>query len=162
MNAMAVFLFAFIVVGILPIIFRAKGAQVFMMLCVGRALMEISADEVGLAARMVLNADLPIDEIAKVTVLLLPAVLALLFTRKAARKKFPYHIVPSLVGGLLAGFWSVSLLGSQSDFTSSTTYSYVQTNISAILGIGIVSTLFLFIMERPKPVKPEDQKDSKH
>ena len=154
---MAVFLFAFILVGIFPILFRAKGANVFMMLCVGRALMDLAADEVGVAARMILNSALPIDDIAQIFLMLLPATLALMLTRKAAKKKFPYHIIPSICAGLLAGFWSVSLMSNLGDFKTSTTYNYVQANTLIILGIGIVSTLLLFIAERPKPVKPEDQ-----
>lgn len=157
MNAMAVFLFAFITIGILPILFRSKGAQVFMMLAVGRALMDLAADEVAVAARMVLNSSLPIDDIAQIFIMLLPAILTLFLTRKSAKKKLPYHIIPSICGGLLAGFWSVSLLSSTGEFEYSTTFSYVQANTLAILGVGIVTTLFLFIMERPKPVKPDDQ-----
>jgi uncharacterized membrane protein len=156
MNAMAVFLFAFILVGIFPIIFRSKGASVFMMLCVGRALMDTTAGEVSLAARLVLNSRLPIDDIAKVFVMLLPAVLALIVTRKSAKKRFPYHIVPSIVGGLLAGFWSVSELSRTDGFEKSPTYAYVQANVSVILAVGILATLFLFFIERPKPVKPEE------
>jgi len=156
MNAMAVFLFAFVLVGVIPIIFRAKGANVFLMLCVGRALMEVSSDEVGLAAKLVLNSNLPVDDIAKIFVMLLPAVAAIFVTRNAAKKRFPYHIVPSIVGGLLAGFWCVGLLGNTDGFESSTTYSYVNANITVILLIGILSTLFLMLVERPKPVKPDE------
>jgi hypothetical protein len=156
MNAMAVFLFSFVLVGALPIILRSKGASVFMMLCVGKALMEVSADEVGVAAKMVLNSNLPVDDIAKVFVMLVPAVAALIVTKKAAKKKLPYHIVPSIVGGLLAGFWSVGLLSMSDDFKNSTTYSYVNANITIILLIGILSTLFLMLVERPKPVKPDE------
>lgn len=161
MNAMAIFLFAFIVIGVFPVITRAKGASVFMMLCVGKALMEISADEVGLAARLVLNSNLPVDDIAKVFVMLVPAVAAIVATKKAAKKKFAYHIVPSIVAGLLAGFWSVGILGRNDGFESSTTYTYVDTNITIILLVGILSTLFLMFLERPKPIKPEDG-DSHH
>ena len=82
MNAMAVFLMAFILVGVLPLVFRSKGAQVFMMLCVGKALMEISSTEVANIARTVLNSNLPIDDIAKVSIMLLPPVLALFITKK--------------------------------------------------------------------------------
>ena len=153
---MAVFLFSFILVGVLPIILRAKGASVFMMLCVGKALMEVSSDEVGLAAKIVLNSNLPVDDIAKVFVMLVPAVAALIVTKKAAKKKLPYHIIPSIVGGLLAGFWSVSVLSTTDGFENSPTYNYVNTNITIILLIGIASTLFLMLVERPKPVKPED------
>lgn len=160
MNAMAVFLFAFIVFGIMPIIMRAKGASVFMMLCVGKALMEISADEVGLAARMVLNSNLPVDDIARVTVMLVPALITLMITKKGAKKKFVYHIVPAISAGLLAGFWAVNQLTTTDGFEGSTTYAYVNTNISVIILVGIISTLFLMLMERPKPVKPED--DSGH
>jgi hypothetical protein len=156
MNAMAVFLFAFILIGVLPILTRAKGASVFMMLCVGKALMEISSDEVGLAARLVLNSNLPVDAIAKIFLMLLPALLALFVTKKAAKKKFPYHIIPSIVAGLLAGFWSVGILGKSDGFESSPTYTYVNTNITVILLVGILSTIFLMFVERPKPVKPED------
>lgn len=161
MNAMAVFLLALVLVGIVPILTRAKGASVFMMLCVGKALMEISSDEVGLAARLVLNSSLPVDDIAKVTVMLLPAVLAIMATKKAAKKKFAYHIVPSLAGGLLAGFWSVGLLSRTDGFEQSTTYGYVKANITVILLVGIVSTLFLMLIERPKPVKPDHENDHK-
>lgn len=157
MNAMAVFLGAFILIGIFPIIFKAKGASVFMMLCVGRALMEVSADEVSVAARVVLNSSLPVDDIAKVFVMLLPAVLTLFITKKSSKKKFVYHIVPAIVAGLLAGFWSVTLLTTSDGFESSTTYAYVQANITFILAAGILSCLFLFMVERPKPVKPDDE-----
>jgi len=157
MNAMIVFLVAFTAVGLFPILLRSKGATVFMMLCVGRALMEVSSDEVSVAARMILNSDLPVDDIAKVFLMLLPAVLAVFLTRKAAKKKFAYHIVPAVVSGLLAGFWSVQLVSVSDTFEFSSTFAYVQTNVAAILGIGIVSSLFLLLVERPKPVKPEDQ-----
>jgi hypothetical protein len=157
MNAMAVFLFSFVLIGVLPIVFRAKGASVFMMLCVGKALMEVSSDEVGLAAKLVLNSNLPVDDIAKVFVMLIPAVAALFATKKAAKKKFPYHVVPSIVGGLLAGFWSVNLLSRTDGFEQSTTYSYVNANITVILLVGIASTLFLMLVERPKPVKPDEE-----
>jgi hypothetical protein len=157
MNAMAVFLIAFILVGVLPILFRSKGAHVFMMLCVGRALMEISSEQVSTIARVVLNANLPVDDIAKVFIMLFPATLTLFITKKSAKKKFPYHIVPAISGGLLAGFWAVSVLSADDTFEASTTYTYVQANITAILCVGIISTLFLFILERPKPVKPEDK-----
>lgn len=162
MNAMAVFLGAFIIIGIFPIIMRAKGATVFMMLCVGRALMEVSSDEVSVAARMVLNSRLPIDDIVKVFVMLLPAVLALFVTKKTSKKRFAYHIVPSIVAGLLAGFWSVTLLSTSDSFESSTTYAYLQANITIILAVGIVSSFLLFMIERPKPVKPEEESDHKH
>jgi hypothetical protein len=156
MNAMAVFLFSFVLVGVLPIVFRAKGATVFMMLCVGKALMATSADEISMAARMVLNSSLPVDEIARVFIMFLPAVLALFVTKKAGKKKFVWHIVPSIVGGLLAGYWAVSELGRMDGFESSTTYGYVQANVSLILAVGVLSTLFLLFLERPKPVKPDE------
>lgn len=163
MNAMVVFLVAFILIGVFPILLRSKGVTVFMMLCVGRALMEVSSDEVSVAARMVLNSNLPVDDIANVFLMLLPAALAVFITRKGAKKKFPYHIVPAVVSGLLAGFWSVRLLSVSDTFESSTTFAYVQTNVAAILSIGIVSSLFLLIVERPKPVKPEEgDSTSKH
>lgn len=158
---MAVFLFSLILLGVLPILLRAKGAHIFMMLCVGKALMEVSSDEVGLAARMVLNSNLPIDDIARVFVMLLPATSALFITKKAAKKKFVYHIIPAVAAGLLAGFWSVSQLSNTDGFESSPTYGYVRTNVTIILLIGIVTTLFLFIVERPKPIKPEDEKHKK-
>ena len=157
MNAMAVFLMAFILVGVLPIAFRSKGAQVFMMLCVGKSLMEVSAASVVKVASTFLNASLPVEDITKIVIMLIPPVLALLITKKAAKKKFPYHIIPSIVGGLLAGFWCVGALSITDDFEHSTTFNYVQANIMAILAVGILTTLFLFFMERPKPVKPEEQ-----
>lgn len=161
MNAMAVFLMAFILVGVLPLVFRSKGAQVFMMLCVGKALMEISTTEVANIARTVLNSNLPIDDIAKVSIMLLPPVLALFITKKSAKKRFPYHIIPSFAGGLLAGFWSVTVLSKADNFEHSTTFNYVQANIIAILAIGIVSTLLLFAVERPKPAKNEENQPQK-
>jgi hypothetical protein len=157
MNAMAVFLFCFVVLGLMPIFWKSKGGSVFMMLCVGKALMEISSDEVSLAARIVLNSSLPVDDIAKVFVMILPPFLTLSITKKTAKKKFPYHVIPSVIAGLLSGFWAVNILGDKGGFTSSTTYSYVQTNTTVIVLVGVVSTLFLMIMERPKPIKPEDQ-----
>ncbi len=157
MNAMIVFLIAFVLVGVMPILTRAKGASMFMMLSVGKVLVTVAGDEVALAARMVLNSNLPVDEIASVVLMLLPAVLTLIVTKKSAKKRLPFHIVPSICGGLLAGYWSAELLGSADTFRSSTTYSYVRTNILVILLIGIVSTLLLMFIERPKPVKPEDQ-----
>lgn len=161
MNAMAVFLMSFIIVGVLPLVFRSKGASVFMMLCVGKALMEISSNEVAIAARMVLNSSLPVDDIAKVFIMLLPPLLTLFVTKKTAKKRYPYHIIPSIVGGLLAGFWSVTILSITDDFEHSTTFNYVQANITIILAVGILSTLFLFMMERPKPVKPDESGHAK-
>lgn len=159
---MAVFLVAAVLLGVLPIVFRAKGTHVFTMLCVGKALMEVSYDEVGMAARMVLNSNLPIDDIARVTVMLVPAVLTLFVTKKAAKKKFPYHSVPAISGGLLAGFWSVSQLTDIGEFETSTTYSYVRANVTIILLVGIVSSLFVYLLERPKPAKPGDDEKNAH
>lgn len=158
---MALFLFVFVVIGIFPILLRAKGASVFMMLCVGKALMEIASDDVILLARYVLNSSLPIEEIAKVFLMVLPAVLALIITKKAAKKKFAYHIIPSIAAGLLGGYWAVDQVSISDAFRSSTTYSYVNANVAIILTVGIVSTLFLFMLERPKPVKPEDEAHKK-
>jgi hypothetical protein len=158
---MALFLFVFVVIGIFPILLRAKGASVFMMLCVGKALMEIASDDVILLARYVLNSSLPIEEIAKVFLMLLPAILALIITKKAAKKKFAYHIIPSIAAGLLGGYWAVDQVSISDAFRSSTTYSYVNANVAIILTVGIVSTLFLFMLERPKPVKPEDEAHKK-
>lgn len=158
---MALFLFVFVVIGIFPVLLRAKGASVFMMLCVGKALMEIASDDVILLARYVLNSSLPIEEIAKVFLMLLPAILALIITKKAAKKKFAYHIIPSIAAGLLGGYWAVDQVSISDTFRSSTTYSYVNANVAIILTVGIVSTLFLFMLERPKPVKPEDEAHKK-
>ena len=158
---MALFLFVFVVIGIFPILLRAKGASVFMMLCVGKALMEIASDDVILLARYVLNSSLPIEEIAKVFLMVLPAILALIITKKAAKKKFAYHIIPSIAAGLLGGYWAVDQVSISDAFRSSTTYSYVNANVAIILTVGIVSTLFLFMLERPKPVKPEDEAHKK-
>lgn len=158
---MALFLFVFVVIGIFPVLLRAKGASVFMMLCVGKALMEIASDDVILLARYVLNSSLPIEEIAKVFLMLLPAILALIITKKAAKKKFAYHIIPSIAAGLLGGYWAVDQVSISDAFRSSTTYSYVNANVAIILTVGIVSTLFLFMLERPKPVKPEDEAHKK-
>jgi hypothetical protein len=158
---MALFLFVFVVIGLFPILLRAKGASVFMMLCVGKALMEIASDDVILLARYVLNSSLPIEEIAKVFLMVLPAILALIITKKAAKKKFAYHIIPSIAAGLLGGYWAVDQVSISDAFRSSTTYSYVNANVAIILTVGIVSTLFLFMLERPKPVKPEDEAHKK-
>lgn len=158
---MALFLFVFVVIGIFPVLLRAKGASVFMMLCVGKALMEIASDDVILLARYVLNSSLPIEEIAKVFLMVLPAILALIITKKAAKKKFAYHIIPSIAAGLLGGYWAVDQVSISDAFRSSTTYSYVNANVAIILTVGIVSTLFLFMLERPKPVKPEDEAHKK-
>jgi len=162
MNAMAVFLLAAVLTGVLPILLRAKGASVFLMLCVGKALIEIASEDIAVVARTVLNADLPIDDIAKLFLMLTPPVLTLFITKKAAKKRFPLHIIPSVCGGLLAGFWSVSLLTNPDPFETSSTYAYVSTNVSVIMVIGIVSTLFLFWAERPKPIKDQDGKHGKH
>ncbi len=156
MNAMAVFLIGFIIVGVLPIVFRSKGANVFLMLCAGKALTEVFSREISDVARIVLNSSLPIDDIAKIFLTLLPAFLALIITKKAAKKRFPYHIIPSIAGGLLAGFWSVGYTSARDSFLESPTYGYVQANVAIIMLIGIVTTLFLFMIERPKPVKPEE------
>ncbi len=162
MNAMILFLIAFILIGIAPVLLRSKGASMFMMLCVGKALVTVAGDEVALAARMVLNSNLPVDEIASVVLMLLPAVLTLLITKKTAKKRLPFHIVPSICGGLLAGYLSVELFTASDTFRSSTTYSYVRTNVLVILLLGIVTTLLLFFVERPKPVKPDEQDHLKH
>jgi uncharacterized membrane protein len=156
MNAMAVFLFSFVLIGALPLFVRAKGASVFMMLCVGKALVATSATEISFAARQVLNSSLPVDEIARVFLMFLPAVLTLIVTKKAGKKKLVYHVVPAIVGGLLAGFWAVAELGHTDGFELSTTYGYVQANISLILAVGVLASLLLFFVERPKPVKPDE------
>lgn len=161
MNAMIVFLLCFVLIGVMPIVSRAKGASMFMMLCVGKALVEVAGDEVSSAARVVLNSSLPVDDIAAVVLMLLPALLTLLVTKKAAKKKLPFHIVPSICGGLLAGYWAVAQFSAKDEFKSSTTFIYVKTNILAILLLGVVSTLILMFVERPKPVKPEENSHGK-
>ena len=94
--------------------------------------------------------------------MLLPAVLTILITKKTAKKRLPFHIVPSICGGLLAGFWSVEQFSTSDVFRLSTTYSYVKTNILAILLLGVITTLVLFFIERPKPVKPDEAEHAKH
>jgi hypothetical protein len=149
------FLIGFVLVGVMPILWRSKGASLFMMLCVGRALVEVAGEEISLAARMVLNSNLPVDDIAQMIVMLAPPFMTLLVTKKAGKKKLPFHIIPSLCGGLLAGLWSVQYFAPDT-FRSTPTYQYADTNSVVILLVGILMTLVLFVAEKPKPVKVDD------
>lgn len=112
MNAYVLIAIVGGVIGILPIVWRAKGAQVFLLLCAGSIL---SASVSGALTNEIRSAaateNIPIQNIVQGVLLLFPAVLALLLSRGSVKKRnAPFHLIASLAAGVLAYLWFIRIL----------------------------------------------------
>ena len=159
MNAYGYLVILAGVFGILPVIWKAKGAHIFMLLAVGEALSLSAAYGVTAFISERFYTTLPLRSIVAAGLLLAPPLLGLLVSRGSVKKKKEvYHIAPALVSGGLAYLWFIKTLPADSyqKLATEQITVYMHSWQSTAIGVAIVSILALMITERPKP--DEDKK----
>jgi hypothetical protein len=161
----APFLFVVIagIFGVLPILWKSKGAYVFLLLCAGSILSASVSGNVANEIRDAVNTNgMPVQSIVQGIILLLPAFLAILITRKSVKsKKMAYHLFPSLAAGILAYLWFIRVLPYEQFSaleSAALTKDLLQVRDIALIS-GILSVLALLVVERPKP---DPKKHGKH
>lgn len=151
--------------GVLPIIWRAKGAHIFLLLCAGSLL---SASVSGSITTEIKNAaetdNIPVLSIVQGALLLLPALIGLIISRGTVKKKKTvFHVLPSLASGVLAYLWFIRIL--PFDQFNAVQAAEVTQQLSKLrdgaLVAGILSCLFLIWMDRPKANEEEGKKKGK-
>lgn len=152
--------------GILPIIWRSKGAHVFLMLCAGSLM---SASLSGSLTTEIKNAaeteNIPVLSIVQGVLLLLPALLALILSRGTVKKtKTIFHVLPALAAGILAYLWFIRILPTDQYAAISTAEVTVQLMKLRDMALvaGTLSCLILIWMDRPKPEEADSKKKGKH
>jgi hypothetical protein len=165
MNAYALLAIVGGVIGILPIVWRAKGSQVFLLLCAGSLL---SASLGGSLTNEIRSAasteNIPIQNIVSGVLLLLPAALALILSRGSVKKrKAPFHVLPSLAAGVLAYLWFIRILPFDQFSVlenAEVTKQLLQIRDTALVA-GILSSLALVFIDRPKSEDLDGKKKGK-
>ena len=153
------------VIGILPIVWRAKGSQVFLLLCAGSLL---SASVGGSLTNEIRNAasteNIPIQNIVSGVLLLLPAVLTLLLSRGSVKKrKAPFHVLPSLAAGVLAYLWFIRVLPIEQFAAlekAEVTQQLMRIRDTALIA-GVLSSLALVFIDKPKAEDSDGKKKGK-
>jgi hypothetical protein len=153
------------VIGILPIVWRAKGSQVFLLLCAGSLL---SASVGGSLTNEIRNAasteNIPIQNIVSGVLLLLPAVLTLLLSRGSVKKrKAPFHVLPSLAAGVLAYLWFIRVLPFDQFSVlenAEVTQQLLRIRDTALVA-GILSSLAILVIDKPKADDSDGKKKGK-
>lgn len=163
MNAYVVLAVVGGVLGILPIVWKSKGVYVFFMLCAGNLLSSGLSGPLSNQIREVVRSDgVPLQAIVRGTLLLLPALLAVLLSRKSVKKKrAPFHFFASLAAGILGYLWFIRVLPFEqfSLLENADITKQLMLVRDAALGVGMVSGLALLWAERPKP---EEEHKGKH
>lgn len=165
MNAYVLIAIVGGVIGILPIVWRAKGAHVFLLLCAGSLL---SASVSGTLTSEIRSAasteNIPVQNIVQGVLLLLPAVLAILLSRGSVKKKkAPFHLIPSLAAGVLAYLWFIRVLPFDQFSVlenAEVTQQLMRVRDTALVA-GILSCLALVLVDRPKPDDLDSKKKGK-
>jgi energy-coupling factor transporter transmembrane protein EcfT len=147
---------------------RVNGAIAFMSLCLGSVLVTYTSDDVDTVLSSMINKDaLSIDQWVQLGLLIVPFILALLFTRGSVKGgKSLTNILPAVASGLLCALLVVPLLGANiqrqiHDLSVWHQLSSAQTAV--ILGGALFSLMFLLFTHRGKKGDEEGKKKkSKH
>lgn len=165
MNAYVLIAIVGGVIGILPIVWRSKGAHVFLLLCAGNLL---SASVSGSLTNEIRSAaateNIPVQNIVQGVLLLLPAVLVILLSRGSVKKKkAPFHLIPSLAAGVLAYLWFIRVLPFDQFSVlenAEVTQQLLRIRDTALVA-GILSCLALVFVDKPKPDDLDSKKKGK-
>ena len=165
MNAYVLIAIVGGVVGILPIVWRSKGAHVFLLLCAGNLL---SASVSGTLTNEIRSAatteSIPVQNIVQGVLLLLPAVLVVFLSRGSVKKrKAPFHLIPALAAGLLAYLWFIRVFPFDQFSVlenAEVTQQLMRIRDTALVA-GILSCLALVLVDRPKPDDLDSKKKGK-
>lgn len=164
MNAYIVLAIIGGVFGLLPIIWKSKGVYVFLLLCAGNLLSASLSGSISNQIRDIVRVeDLPLQTIVRATLLLLPALLGILISRRSVKKKrAPVHFIASVAAAIVAYLWFIRTLPFEqfSALENADITKQLMQVRDAALGTGILSAIILIWMERPKP--DEEHKKGKH
>lgn len=166
MNAYAYIAIFGGVFGILPIIWKAKGSHIFLLLCAGNLLSASLAGSLTTEVKDVVDTgSVPLQSIVKGVLLLLPPVLGLIISKGSVKKKkAPYHFLPALAAGVLAYLWFIRVLPFD-QFSAledaELTKQLLRIRDGALVA-GILSSLALMWADRPKPDEAEKKGKKKH
>lgn len=147
------------------LVLRSNGAVVFLSLCAGSLLVTKLGYDATNAARMLTRNEVITNNGVQLAVLLVPAVLAALFTRKVmSSSRFVLNIVPAVATGALAALLSVPLLPGhlQESITTAEQWNTLLRYQSAVLIVGIVACLIALWLMAPKHRNDHDKKHKKH
>ena len=138
----------------------------FLLLCAGNILSSSVSGPLSNEVREVVNpGSIPLQTIVRASLLLLPALLALLLSRKSVKKKkMPLHIIAAVAAGVLAYLWFIRTLPFE-EFSKlesiDATVQLMRIRDMALIA-GILSTLGLILVERPKPEEDGKKHKKKH
>jgi len=147
------------------LVLRSNGPVVFLSLCAGSLLVTKLGYDATNAARMLTRNEVITNNGVQLAVLLVPAILAALFTRKVmSSSRFVLNVVPAVAAGALAALLSVPLLPGniQTSITTAEQWNTLLRYQSAVLIVGIVACLIALLMMAPKHHKDHDKKHKKH
>lgn len=153
MNAYVLIAIVGGIIGVLPIVWRSKGAYVFLLLCAGSLLSaSVSGSLVSEIRSAASTENIPLQNIVQGVLLLLPAVLAILLSKGSVKKKrAPFHVLPSLAAGILAYLWFIRVLPFD-QFSAlenaEVTQQLMRIRDTALIA-GILSCLALVFVDKP-------------
>lgn len=153
------------VFGVLPIVWRSRGAYVFLLLCAGNLLSASVSGSLTSEIKSAATTDnIPVQSIVQGTLLLLPALIGLVVSRGSLKKKKAiFHVLPALAAGLLAYLWFIRVLPIEQFSTleaAEVTQQLLKARDTALIA-GILSCLTLIWLDRPKPDADEGKKKGK-
>ncbi len=164
MNAYVYLAIFAAVFAVLSTYIKAKGVQIFLLLCAGNVLSTAFAETLtGEIKNTVDTGSAPLTTIVRGSLLLLPPVLGLLVSYGSVKKKrFLLHVIPAIATAILGYLWFMKVLpADQYDMLRDANVTRELLRFDdGVLVAGILSALALLWVERPKA--GDDGKKKKH
>ena len=140
---------------------KSKSAIVFLFLCAGNILSATVSGTIATKASEVISSQsFPINSIAKGTLLIVPAVVAMLITKGSAKKKHVFlNIALSIITSLLGYLWFIRVLSFEQFSVLETTLvtQKLLTIRDAALGFGVMLSLIYLIFDSKKKSSKHDK-----
>lgn len=137
------------IVALILLILRTNTGVVFLTLCSGTILLEVTGSDVGLFASSVGKDSELAASLLKIAVLVLPALItALLLKKQVTSTKFFLTFIPAVCTGLLGILLVVPLLSLSLQTSVETTqfWDLLVQNKSTIVTVGIVASVVCVVM----------------
>lgn len=163
MNAYVFIVATSVIIGLLPIIWRSKGVYILLLISAGSLLSMSAGNKLfDLVSKQTGQGDDWVKILVRAGIIVLPALLGILITKGTVkRKKLIFHLVPSLIAGILTYLWLLGVLPLDvfSELEKNSINKQLLNYRDVIMSIGLLSVLVVMFIERPKR---DDKKITKH
>jgi glycerol uptake facilitator-like aquaporin len=149
---------------LLLLLLRTNTAVVFLALCAGSVLLGATGGDVGLFASSLSRGNIS-NDIAKIVILVLPAVVcAVLLRKRVPKSKFLFIIIPAICTALLATALVVPLLASsvRMQITATDSWQLLGQYQPTLVAIGMVASVITVALTISKPHDKDKHKKGGH